>query len=491
MILDSLRLEIESFLRELEEEEYQQRAGLSARSQVARIYDRYERLWQPTRVEQVRTVMAAGASTHGPRLLLEFLTHASLEAEVRDLTDRFLSEEAAASLAVEERTVPLRGADPAIREEGDRARRSRLERARIEAIDRLNPVLRERLARLQEGVARLGSVSYPALWEELSGIRLDDLEKLMQGLLARTEEMYTDVLKWMLKRTLGIPLAEAKRHDLARLFRAAEFDRLLPPGGIRMAAEAAAQKMRIDPRAGGRITIDAEVRPAKTSRAFVAPIEVPHRVILVVRPSGGWGDAQAYLHELGHALHFANTDPTLPVEFRRLGDASLTEAYAFLLEGLLLEPGFARQFLEIPRERDLLRVIALHKLYLLRRYAAKLLYERSLYDGLSEAKMAEAYRDLLSRATAAEFPSELYLYDVDPAFYVARYLRAWLFEAQLKEQLYERFDAEWYRNDRTGPFLLDLWRQGLAPAPERLAEQLNLGPLELDPLIRSVSRHLN
>ncbi|MBF8298084.1 MAG: hypothetical protein HW395_741, partial [candidate division NC10 bacterium] len=359
------------------------------------------------------------------------------------------------------------------------------------AIDRLNPVLRERLARLREGVARLGSVSYPALWEELSGIRLDDLEKLMQGLLARTEEMYADVLKWMLKRTLGIPLAEAKRHDLARLFRAAEFDRLLPPGGIRVAAEAAAQKMRIDPRAGGRITIDAEVRPAKTSRAFVAPIEVPHRVILVVRPSGGWGDAQAYLHELGHALHFANTDPTLPVEFRRLGDASLTEAYAFLLEGLLLEPGFARQFLEIPRERDLLRVIALHKLYLLRRYAAKLLYERSLYDGLSEAKMAEAYRDLLSRATAAEFPSELYLYDVDPAFYVARYLRAWLFEAQLKEQLYERFDAEWYRNDRTGPFLLDLWRQGLAPAPERLAEQLNLGPLELDPLIRSVSRHLN
>src|SRR3989304_726592 len=103
MILDSLRLEIESFLRELEEEEYQQRAGLSARSQVARIYDRYERLWQPTRVEQVRTVMAAGASTHGPRLLLEFLTHASLEADARDLNDHFSTEEATASLTLDER----------------------------------------------------------------------------------------------------------------------------------------------------------------------------------------------------------------------------------------------------------------------------------------------------------------------------------------------------------------------------------------------------
>src|SRR3990172_8907972 len=161
MILDSLRLEIESFLRELEEEEYQQRAGLSARSQVARIYDRNEQLWQPTRVEQVRTVMAAGASTHGPRLLLEFLTHASLEAEARDLTDRFLSEEATASLTVEERTVPLRGAEAAIREEGDRARRSRLERARIEAIDRLNPVLRERPARPPEGGFRLRRLGRP------------------------------------------------------------------------------------------------------------------------------------------------------------------------------------------------------------------------------------------------------------------------------------------------------------------------------------------
>jgi hypothetical protein len=303
--------------------------------------------------------------------------------------------------------------------------------------------------------------------------------------------MYADVLKWMLKRMLGVPLAEASRHDLARLFRAPEFDRLLPTDGIAAAFERAAHKMRIDPLAGGRIRIDAELRPTKTSRAFVAPIDGPQRVILVVRPSGGWADCQAYLHELGHALHFANTDPALPVEFRRLGDASLTEAYAFLLEGLLLEPGFVRRFLGVPRERDLLRLVALHKLYLLRRYAAKLLYERALYTGSPLPQMAEAYRDLLLRATAAQFPPELYLYDIDPAFYVARYLRAWIFEAQLSEHLYEQFDEEWYRNDRTGPFLLGLWRQGLEPTPERLAMDLGLGPLQIDPLIRSLARHLN
>jgi hypothetical protein len=489
--LDALRHQIEGFLRQLAEEEYLQQAGLKSESQFAGIYQQHEHLFHPTRLEELRAAMREGGGTTGPRLLLEFLTHACLEAKVQDVTDRFLREEATAFVSVEERMIPLRGAEAAIRDEADRARRSRLEQALAQVIDRLNPLLRERLAGLQEAVTRLGGVSYPALWEELSGVHLDDLEKLIHPLLARTEEMYADVLKWMLKRTLGVALSEATRHDLARLFRAPEYDRLLPLQGVAAAVETSAQHMRIDPRAAGRIQIDAEVRQGKTYRAFVAPIEVPKRVILVVRPGGGWGDASAYLHELGHALHFANTDPALPVEFRRLGDASLTEAFAFLLEGLLLEPGFVRRVLGIPRERDFLRVVALHKLYLLRRYAAKLIYERGLYDGRSPAQAAEAYRGLVSRATAAEFPPELYLYDVDPAFYVARYLRAWILEAQLREQLYERFDEEWYRNDRTGPFLLDLWCQGLAPTAESLAMQLGLGPLQIDPLIRSVARHLD
>ncbi len=491
MHLDLLRQDIESFLRAVEEEEYLQRAGLKVESQLAGIYERYRRLCEPARIEEVRAEVAKGGAADGPRLMLEFLTHAALEAGLKDVTDRFLSEEAGTSVSVEERTIPLRGADAAIRNEPDRTRRSRLEEARARAIDRLNPLLRERRSRLEEGVARFGGMTYAALWEELSRIRLNELEAQAEGLLARTDELYADALTWALKRALGIAPAGAKRHDLAHLFRGAEFDRLLPSDRVTDIIEHAMQKMRIDARAGGRIQIDSEARPTKTPRAFVAPIEVPQRVLLVIRPAGGWADFQAYLHELGRALHFANTDPALPVEYRRLGDASLTEAYAFLLEGLLLEPGFVGRVLGVSRGPDLLRFIALHKLYLVRRDAAKLLYERRSYGGEPIPRMAETYRDLLYRATMAEFPQELYLYDVDRAFYVARYLRAWIFEAHLKERLYERFDDEWYRNDRTGPFVLDLWRQGFARSPEHLAATLGMGPLEVDPLIRSIARHLN
>jgi hypothetical protein len=190
------------------------------------------------------------------------------------------------------------------------------------------------------------------------------------------------------------------------------------------------------------------------------------------------------LHELGHALHFANIDPR-PVEYRRLGDPSVTEAYAFLLDGLLRERGWLKRFVGIGQPREVLRFTAFHKLWFLRRYAAKLEYELLLHTEGPGARSREAYRDLLSDATLVAWPAELYLFDVDAFFYAARYLRAWIFEAQLRELLRERFDEEWYRNDRTGPFLLNLWRQGQRPTIEDLAADLALGPPSVDRLALS------
>ena len=98
--------------------------------------------------------------------------------------------------------------------------------------------------------------------------------------------------------------------------------------------------------------------------------------------------------------------------------------------------------------------------------------------------------ELLGRATRAEFPRAMHLSDVDLHFYAARYWRAWKFEAHLREFLVDRFDEEWYRNDRTGPFLMALWRQGQRHRVEALAAQLGLPDEGLAPLLRQLTRHL-
>ncbi len=60
------------------------------------------------------------------------------------------------------------------------------------------------------------------------------------------------------------------------------------------------------------------------------------------------------------------------------------------------------------------------------------------------------------------------LLDLDDAFYSARYLRAWQLEATLRGRLVERFDEDWFRNPRSGPFVLELLERGpAATTPSR------------------------
>jgi hypothetical protein len=493
MDLRLLRVDLEEFAEALSREEYLTRAGLKDESRAAAIRERFSALGGREAFEAAREgALAATSGDEGRRLrfLAEFLGTTCVEYRVRAASDRLATAEAAQTVVVDGEEIPLRSVEGRIKNAAERSRRDALDAARTDAVAKLNGLRREMLDASHEEARRLGFPDYATFVRELSGIDAARLRDLVRPVLARSRDMYQEALSWYLTRWTGIPLREARRHDLVRLFRAPDLDPSFPAGGLREAAEAPCRRMRIDPTASERIRVDDEARPKKAPRAFVATPRVPEEVILVVRPSGGPDDYAAYLHELGHALHFAYTDPSLPVEFRRLGDPSVTEAYAFLFDGLLRERGWLRRFVGVARPRDVLRFTALHKLWFLRRYAAKLEYELRLHAEGAGSRSRDAYRDLLSEATLADWPPDLYLSDVDPFFYAARYLRAWLFEAQLRELLRERFDEEWYRNDRTGPFLLALWRQGQRHTLEELAADLGLGALSLDPLLAQIAADL-
>src|SRR6185295_16363631 len=75
-------------------------------------------------------------------------------------------------------------------------------------------------------------------------------------------------------------------------------------------------------------TLDVDARPNKSPRAFVAVVNAPQDVRLVIQQRGGWDDYGAVLHEAGHLEHFLHVDARLPVSQRELGDAGVTEGYA-------------------------------------------------------------------------------------------------------------------------------------------------------------------
>jgi hypothetical protein len=199
---------------------------------------------------------------------------------------------------------------------------------------------------------------------------------------------------------------------------------------------------------------------------------------------GGPDDYLALLHEAGHAEHFVNVDPDLAFAFKRLGDNSVTEGYAFLFHYLPLNRHWLHRVLGIEDGDDFFKFSLFRKLFFLRRYSAKLLYEQELHTRLDGAE--HKYVNLLGNGLGVAIGTEDYLNDVDDAFYCAQYLRAWIFEVQLRRFLENHFGAEWFTNQKAGEYLVSLWRRGQEFACEELAVDMGYHGLEPQYLIQEL-----
>ena len=184
------------------------------------------------------------------------------------------------------------------------------------------------------------------------------------------------------------------------------------------------------------IRLDLDDRPQKSPRACVIASDPPNVVHLITRAQGGLHDYQAFLHEAGHALHYASVDPELPYTFRKLSrDHALTEIYSYIVEAISREPEWHALHFGLGEEEAATNAEATVFLeaLLFRRYAAKLRFELDFWGRYAEDGGTPAgYSELLTEATGIRYPAENYLADMDSGFYSADYLRAWIRSAQLR-----------------------------------------------------------
>lgn len=486
-----MRERIESFLEEYERAQYRSLAGLSDAPDLVSIYDRHDDLLDPDVFHAVGSAdpRADDRAEVVRAYRREFLAIGIEGSRNREREDAVLAIEATASVAIDGTTVGYRRLPVEIRNEPDRDRRAALERARLEVISqRLDPIHAESVRESHAVAGELLGTDYDAYCSALSGIDHDALEAKTSALLDETRDMHEELLRHYVRRGLpGVSREGLENHDLARLLYGEEHRAHFPSGGLVETIAGPVRAMGLDLEAGGRIEIDLEDREGKTPRAFCAAVRVPDEVHLVLRPYGGYDDYLVLLHELGHALHFAHVDPSLPIEFRRLGDNGVTEGYAIGFDHLLGRTVFLARVLDIDDPGPVVRFLAFRDLVMVRRYAAKLGYERMLHRRGSGPELASEYATRLTEATGARAPEALYLEDVDPSFYCVRYLRAWMLAATLHRTLRERFDEDWFLNPRTGPFLKDLWALGQTLPAEALArERLDVDELDFDPLLEMI-----
>jgi hypothetical protein len=474
--IEALSAEADRFLAELDEETYLHFAGLKETYELAPIYERHERL---TKLE---TALALGSSVDGDRRrreLWKFACEGYLGNFVSEEEERVAELEATLTAPVDGEEIPYRMLKPRLMNEEDRGLRARIEAVRNELTEEhLNALELQAAQVVRRETKRLGAATYADLYRSF-GFPLDDLAEQCRRLLAETEGLWAEAGERFFRSRLGLGLDEIARWDVGRAWRGADWDAAFPSDRMLPALEVTLADLGIDLRAQENVELDLEERPNKDPRAFCSPIEVPGRVILVMKPQGGPDDWRTLFHEAGHTEHFAHTDASLSPEERRLGDNAVTEGWAMLLEHLTIDPVWLERRLDFPRPYEFAAEGATELLWIVRRYCAKLLYELEFHTAEDLTALQPRYVELLTEATKVEPAASDYIGDIDDGFYAASYLRAWALEAQLRAYLRERFGNAWFSRREAGSLLRELWTEGQGPTADELLHEVTGEPLEL------------
>jgi hypothetical protein len=474
--LDAYRDEADRFIAAIDEEFYLHYAGHKETLDVAPIYERYADL---TTLEQAGRLAATAAKDPELTELWRFSCEGYLGALTREQAERLANLEASLTVEIDGETIGFRALRPAMANEPDRERRARLEEARVELTEQhLLPLYVQAAEERRDATAQLGAPTYRELYESFR-FPLARMEEQCRALLAATENDYVDTLDEVFRGRVGVGLEDARRYDVGRVFRAPEWDDGFPADAMMPALEATLTDLGIDLRSQQNIELDVERRPQKSPRAFCAPIEVPGRVVLVIQPMGGADDWRALFHEAGHTEHFAHIRASLPVEHRRLGDPTVSEGWAALLERLVDDPVWLSRRLDFGRPHEFAAEGAALHLYLARRYAAKLLYELELHSATELEPMRERYVEILRDATKIEPSGADFLADVDEGFYAIGYLRSWAFEAQLRTHLREEFGTAWFARREAGSLLRELWNEGQSMDGDEMLHEVAGAELDL------------
>jgi hypothetical protein len=484
--LERYRRRAEEFVGALDLEYYEHFSGRKARCDTAAVYDRYPELFTRGAIDGLEELYAVAKDDAKWRLayLLAFAVDGYLGEQTKHLGDDIANTEGEATITVDGESIGLRQASVAQGNEPDRARRQRIQEARLAATaDRLNPLLETLWRRCHDLAADLGYPDYKELYGTVKGLDYDHLRAELETFLADTEGLYERVMDRLVRERLGITLAELSYADLPFLWRAEGFDPVFRSEALLPSLRRTLAGLGIDLDAQTNVHLDTEVRPLKSPRAFCAAVRVPDEIYLCVLPQGGPEDFAMLLHEAGHTEHYAHVLPGLAFEYRHLGDNAVTEGFAFTFDHLLGNREWLSRMLGYEDSDEYVRFAAVNDLYFMRRYAAKLSYEVRLHTQAGPLEeMAAEYSRKLTAATKVPVPEENYLVDVDEGFYCASYLRAWMLEGALRVRLQEDFGPAWFASAEAGDWLKGLWSQGQQLTAERLLLRNGGGRLNADPL---------
>jgi hypothetical protein len=483
---------LQRYLFERAEEGRAVRVGEKEVSERAEIVARYAELFTREQLEALRNAeVEATVGEERERLyrLRKTCEAGLIAAELAAREDALENAILAARVEFEGEELPLRTAQAKLAVLADYGDRDELGRLANDLSATFNE---ERLHVLRAGEeleAEVSGIDDPiARTEEEKGISVQDLERALAAASEAATGVYTRLKDRWLERLLG-PEREPvpSSSHVAYLRRLSPLERIYTKERAVPVCMDTLSKLGFDLENEPNIRLDLDDRPQKSPRACVIPADPPKVVHLITRAQGGLHDYQAFLHEAGHALHYAGCDPSLPYTFRNISrDHALTEIYSYIVEAISRQPEWHARYFDLSAEEaaDNAEATVFMEALLFRRYAAKLRFELDFWSRFHDnGGSDEGYAKLLTAATGMAYRREGYLADMDAGFYSADYLRAWIRAAQLRAFLGREVGEEWWASTKTGDRLRELFREGTRPSSEEIAGRIGFEPLDTRPLL--------
>ena len=393
------------------------------------------------------------------RSLLGWLAELEVDRRLAPFADRIEQWRATAVVrAGDGHTVPFDAVRRTIASQPVRAARSALDRERTALIEReLLSTLVDREARWRDVVERVGiDGSLGDVVERLSGSDLASLADRARTALARGEDAWRDSLAGALRTRGAISLAEATAADLLFAIGTNEIDGALPAAHRFEVARAAAMELGFGAVLETRLAVERAPAAEARERAECVAVDVPSQVHLIVGTAGGLRAYDVVLEEAGRALHLAHADPDAPFELRSLSDPGTRGMCGQILASVLRDRQWLARRLSLSRSEcaTVARAAALVALYDLRRACAATLYRTQwLVSDLPYGAAQELYVAIMTNALGVAPDPVDALFDAPPSLAPGARMRALESAGTLVEELVERFDVDWHRNPRTGPWL--------------------------------------
>ena len=493
MDISDYRRDYAAYCSQIELAHCQHRAGFARELHLEPIYDRYGELFSRDSIDNLtRAYLETPEHREAERAGLHKLTGAArlgyLEAQARELSDELSHCLTSQRVEWQGESLPVNNIPKIISNERDAQRRRELTARWVDALSACNDLRAARFESMHESARTLGFTSYRALLTEITGTDYERLAATTQKFLESTESAYTSALARTVARDLaGVAFNELEHADYFYFQRSPHLASLFPAEELMATYVAAMKGFGIRVEQQGNIQIDDAERPFKNPRAACFRINAPDDVRLLIAPVGGALDYTTLFHETGHAQHFGGSSRDLVKrypEFLYPSEAATTEGHAFLFSHLFLDAEWLVEHRGIGQARAsaIARDLALVVCSSIRRRCASLAYEIQLHDSprARSEQLAMSFSDSISNAMHFRRSPALYLTEVDDDFYSAAYLRAWAFEASLREYLKTRYGRRWWASRKCGDELIDLWNTSSRYTVEELARLIGFGEISFE-----------